>query len=41
MSIEISKTEARQGKTTGRVRWILGLSMALAAIALIVVAIAS
>lgn len=29
-------TEARQGQTTGVVRWMLGISMALAIVALIV-----
>lgn len=27
---EVTKTEARQGRTTGHVRWILGISVALA-----------
>lgn len=37
MTREISKTEARQGVTTGRVRRILSVSVALAVVALVVV----
>jgi hypothetical protein len=29
-------TEARQGRTTGVVRWVLGISLALAIVAMIV-----
>ena len=31
----MTATDARQGQTTGRVRWILGISIALAIIAMI------
>jgi len=34
--IEKSTTEARQGITTGRVRWILAISMLLAVVALVI-----
>jgi hypothetical protein len=34
--IEKSATEARQGETTGRVRWVLGLSLFGAIVALVV-----
>lgn len=34
---EVKKTEARQGIETHRVRWVLGVSLALAAAILIVV----
>jgi hypothetical protein len=34
--VEKSATDARQGMTTGRVRWILGISLALGVIALAV-----
>lgn len=34
---EVKKTEARQGVETHRVRWVLGISLALAAAVLIVV----
>jgi hypothetical protein len=30
-------TEARQGRTTGVVRWVLGISLALAIVAMIIV----
>lgn len=33
--ISKSATEARQGTTTGTVRWVLGISLALAVIAMI------
>jgi hypothetical protein len=32
-----SATEARQGQTTGVVRWVLGISLTLAIVAMIVV----
>lgn len=31
---ELSTTEARAGRTTGHMRWVLGISLSLAAIAL-------
>lgn len=34
---EVKKTEARQGVEIHRVRWVLGISLALAAVVLIVV----
>lgn len=34
---EVKKTEARQGVETHRVRWVLGISLALAAAILVVV----
>lgn len=36
-----SATEARQGRTTGIVRWVLGISLALAIIAMFVVYLVS
>ena len=36
-----SATEARQGQTTGIVRWVLGISLALAIIAMLVVYLVS
>jgi hypothetical protein len=39
MSEQLSKTEARQGETTGHVRWILGASISLAVIGLAAVGI--
>ena len=33
----LSTDDARQGQTTGRVRWVLGVSLALAIAAMIVV----
>lgn len=39
MPEHLSKTEARQGETTGHLRWILGISLALAVIAVTAVAV--
>ncbi len=33
---QMTATDARQGRTTGRVRWILGISITFAIIAMIV-----
>ena len=37
MAEDLSKTEARQGRTTGHVRWVLLIGTALAFIAMAVV----
>jgi len=34
-------TEARQGQTTGTVRWVLGISLALAIVAMIIASLVS
>jgi hypothetical protein len=39
MPTELSKTEARQGETLGRMRYVLGVSLALAIAALAVAAL--
>lgn len=37
MSEELSPNDARQGRTTGRMRYILGISTGLAVLALVIV----
>ena len=37
-TIELSETEARQGVTLGRMRYVLAVSIALAVLAMVVVA---
>jgi hypothetical protein len=39
MTVEKSTNDVRQGETTGKVRWVLGISLTLVVIGLIVVAI--
>jgi hypothetical protein len=34
--LEISTTDARQGQTTGVVRWVLGISLAAAIVGMII-----
>jgi hypothetical protein len=36
-NVALTATEARQGRTTGRVRWILGISLVLVVVAMAVV----
>jgi hypothetical protein len=37
--VELDKTDARQGRTTGRVRYILAISLAAAILAMVLVGI--
>ena len=39
MTVEKSTNDVRHGETTGKVRWVLGISLTLVVIGLIVVAI--
>lgn len=39
MTVEKSTDDVRQGETTGKVRWVLGISLTLVVVGLIAVAV--